>query len=211
MLPSKYTNLCKFDSIVSGGTFMVDLGSPKAESSLFTVKTTASEAGLVSFGDAPVELDATYGRNITVVASGADTAVVTIRGYDYLYQPMTETLTLNGATKVVGNKAFKYIREVSIPAGTAATITVGTGSKLGMPVRCVQVLAVIEDGVKGTVGTLTAPVNTKQTATSTDPRGLLQFTITGKHLVVIGVADDSTFMLDDVEFGGLYGIPHYQA
>lgn len=209
-MASRYVNLCTMNSIVSNGIFYADLGSPAANSDLFTITVTATSAGYKDLSNNLTEMDATYGRTVTVVSSVANTSVVTVKGFDYLHQPMTETLTLNGSTKVEGKKAFKVIQSVSIPAGTAATITVGTGGKLGMPVRCVQVLATIEAGVKGTPGTLSAPINTKQTATTSDPRGLLQFTLSGKHLQVIGVADSSSFTIDDKLVGGLYGIPHYQ-
>lgn len=211
-LPSKYTPCCTFDATVQGGTFKADLGTVAAESKIVDLSVTASVAGSKDFGVSPLVLDAKYGRNIQVVASAADTAKVTVKGYDYLDQPVTEELTLNGTTAVAGVKAFKKICNIDVPAGTAATVTVKTGSKFGLPVRCVQVLATIESGVKGTVGTLTAPVNTAQTATSADPRGTLTFSnYDGKHLVVIGVADDSTFTLSGVERGGLHGIPHYFA
>lgn len=211
-LPSKYTPCCTFDATVQGGTFKADLGTVAAESKIVDLSVTASVAGSKDFGVSPLVLDAKYGRNIQVVASAADTAKVTVKGYDYLDQPVTEELTLNGTTAVAGVKAFKKICNIDVPAGTAATVTVKTGSKFGLPVRCAQVLATIESGVKGTIGTLTAPVNTAQTATSADPRGTLTFSnYDGKHLVVIGVADDSTFTLSGVERGGLHGIPHYFA
>lgn len=209
---SKYTPCCTFDATVQGGTFKADLGVVAAEAKIVDLTVTATAAGSKDFGASPFVLDAKYGRNIQVVASASDTAKVTVKGYDYLDQPVTEELTLNGTTAVPGVKAFKKICNIDVPAGTAATVTVKTGSKFGLPVRCSAVLATIENGVKGTVGTLTAPVNTAQTATSADPRGTLSFSsYNGKHLVVIGVADDSTFTISGKECGGLHGIPHYFA
>lgn len=209
---SKYTPCCAYDAIVQGGTFKADLGIVAAEAKIADLTVTATEAGSENFDADPFVLDAKYGRNIQVVASASDTAKVTVKGYDYLDQPVTEELTLNGTTAVLGVKAFKKICNIDVPAGTAATVTVKTGSKFGLPVRCSQVLATIESGVKGTVGTLVAPVNTAQTATSADPRGTLSFSsYGGKRLVVIGVADDSTFIISGKECGGLHGIPHYYA
>lgn len=208
---SKYTPNAKYDASVQGGTFRADLGSPAASSTVTTLTTTSTAAGIKDYGQSPYVLDATYGRNIAIVASAADTKTVTIKGYDYLDQPMIETLTLNGTTSVPGKKAFKKVCEIVAEEGTAATVTVSTGSLLGLPVRTTQVLATIENGVKGTVGTLAAPVNTAQSATTGDPRGTLAFTISGKHLVAIGVADDSTFTINSKEVGGLQGIPHYFA
>lgn len=208
---SKYCPCSSYDAIVQSGIFKADLGKPVSSLSIAELTTTASVAGVKDFGASPFIMDAKYGRNVSVVAAAANTTKVTVKGYDYLDQPMTEEITLNGATAVAGKKAFKKICEITNPAGTAATITVTGGTLCGLPVRCTQVLATIEDGVKGTVGTLAAPVNTEQTATSGDPRGTLSFTLTGKHLVVIGVADDSIFSLTGGEAGGLHGIPHYFA
>src|SRR5690348_4061296 len=46
-----------------------------------------------------------FGRNVTVVASGASTSTVVVYGRDYLGQKMRETLTVNGTTPVTGLKA----------------------------------------------------------------------------------------------------------
>lgn len=208
---SKYCPCCSYDAIVQGGTFKADLGKPVLSLSIAEITTTSTAAGVKDFGASPFIMDAKYGRNVSVVAAAANTTKVTVKGYDYLDQPMTEEITLTGTTAVAGKKAFKKICKITNPAGTVATITVTGGSLSGLPVRCTQVLATIEDGVKGTVGTLAAPVNTAQTATTGDPRGTLAFTFAGKRLVVIGVADDSIFTLSGVEAGGLHGIPHYFA
>src|SRR4051812_22527324 len=61
-----------------------------------------------------------YGRNITLVASGASTASVTVNGWDHLGQPISETFTANGTTPVVGSKAFKTFRAATINTVTAA-------------------------------------------------------------------------------------------
>lgn len=113
-----------------------------------------------------------FGRNITVVASGAATSAVSVYGIDYLGQPMREDFTLNGATPVVGKKAFAAVNRVTgaITAGT--TINVGWGNVLGLPYRFVDVFSELVDGAEATAaGTFTAPVMTAQTATSGDPRG----------------------------------------
>lgn len=113
---------------------------------------------------------ATFGRNVTVVASGAASSAVTIKGRDYLGQPMLETLTLNGTTPVVGVKAFKTIEEVSY-AATAVTIDVGWADKLGLPYAATSLLAELEDGATASAGTFVARSVATQSATSADPRG----------------------------------------
>lgn len=162
------------------------------------------------------EADAPFGRNITVVASGAATSTVTIVGRDYLGQPVKKTMTLNGATPVVGTVAFKWIDYITYGATSATTIDVGWGSALGLPYRCIKALSELFDKAPQTVGTLTAPVYTDPgTATTGDPRGI--YTATGtlngaKRLVCVFLTDPSvTVDSDDKLAGGLYGVKHYFA
>lgn len=112
-----------------------------------------------------------YGRNVTLVASGAATGNVVVRGLDYLSQPMSETLALNGATTVQGKKAFKQIQQVVVPAVAATTISLGWGNVLGLPFSTTNLTAVLVDGVAPAAGTFVPGNVTSQTATSNDPRG----------------------------------------
>jgi hypothetical protein len=116
-----------------------------------------------------------YGRNVTVVASGAATSTVTIRGFDYLGQPMSETLTLNGSTPVLGVKMFRHVSNVAFGATAATTIDVGWGSRLGLPYRAVNAVLSKElvSGAAPTAGAIVAGplVSTAATATSVDARG----------------------------------------
>jgi len=59
---------------------------------------------------------------------------VTITGFDANGTPISEELVLNGATVVVGTKAFARVRTVVLPPRVAAgnTVSVGTGGKLGL-------------------------------------------------------------------------------
>jgi hypothetical protein len=118
-----------------------------------------------------------YGRNVTVVASGAATSAVTVHGYDYLGQPMSETLTLNGATPVVGVKCFGRVLAVEYAATADRTIDVGWGLLLGLPYAAVAVEQSFENGVAVNAASFTAGVLTDpQTATTGDPRGRISFT-----------------------------------
>ena len=81
-------------------------------------------------------------RNITATAGGTAADVkaiqVVITGTDWNDAVISETLpafTVNTTGIVVGNKAFKTVTSVTIPAhdGTGATTAIGFGSKLGLP------------------------------------------------------------------------------
>ena len=81
-------------------------------------------------------------RNITATAGGIAGDVkaiqITVEGLDFNGLPISEVLpvfTVNTPGTVVGNKAFKALTKVTIPAhdGTGATTAIGFGAKLGLP------------------------------------------------------------------------------
>jgi hypothetical protein len=158
------------------------------------------------------EIAAPFGRNVTVVADGAATSTVTVDGWDYLGQPMRETLTLNGTTTVNGVKAFKYFENVSWGATAGRTINVGFGGRFGVPFKTSNVVNEQAAGAAAAAGTLTAGSRTDpQTATTNDPRGLYTPTTTPN-----GTTDISFFIIVD-DFinaagnGGIYGIKHFRS
>ncbi|ACT00216.1 hypothetical protein [Paenibacillus sp. JDR-2] len=83
-------------------------------------------------------------RNITATAGGTATDIkaiqVVVEGTNFADEKITETLpafTVDTAGIVTGNKAFKTISKITIPAhdGTGATTSIGFGTKLGLPYR----------------------------------------------------------------------------
>lgn len=130
------------------------------EVSTFETGYTESEAQMGKFG-----------RNITVVASGAATSKVTVYGYDYLGQLMAEEFTLNATTVVAGKKAFRYVTLVDAAATADRTIDVGVGSVFGLPYKMLgQGVSYTDKAQNANAGTFVAGVDT-QTMTSGDPRG----------------------------------------
>lgn len=112
-----------------------------------------------------------FGRNVTVVASGAATSNVTVYGYDYLGQPMAESFTLAGAVSQVGKKAFKRISRITAGVTAATTIDVGWGNVLGLPYAYIgEGVSYTDDVFNAAQGTFVARV-AAQTLTSGDPRG----------------------------------------
>lgn len=152
----------------------------------------------------------TYGRNVTVVASGAATSTVTVHGWDYLGQPMSETLTLNGTTPVVGVKAFFRLRMIEWGATAATTIDVGWGDRLGLPFRATstQLLGELVSGATPTAGALTAgvAVATAQTATTADPRGYYT-----PHSSAVHNGTRTYQLTYFADRTSLYGAAHYSA
>lgn len=158
-----------------------DLGNPIAlnATGILAAQSIAAAGNTATFAAAYNALLnsglAKYGRNVTVVASGAATSTVTVRGLDYLMQPVTETLTLNGTTPVLGGKAFKWITNVAWTNTGGTTVDVGWGNALGIPYRATRttIQGELVSGAAPTAGTLVAgaAVSTTQTATTADPRG----------------------------------------
>lgn len=118
-------------------------------------------------------IDATYGRNITLVGTSGSNHVCTVTGRDYLGQIMVENFTLSNTVAQAGGKAFKYVDTLAIATGAASdTVDVGWGDLLGLPYAGTSMLSDTEDGVIS-AGSMTAAVTTDpQTATTGDPRGL---------------------------------------
>ena len=153
------------------GTILIPAPTARNAAGILNDQSIAAAGSTVTFVSA--DAGAKFGRTVEVVASGAATSDVTIKGKDYLGQPMTETLTLNGAVTVNGNKAFRWIDEVSWEATAATTIDVGWGFGLGLPYRLIEGIAEAVDKVAPTAGVFVAGAanSVVQTATTLDPRG----------------------------------------
>lgn len=93
-------------------------------------------------------------RNLTVKGNdGNVTGNVVITGKNIAGETITETIALNGATVVAGNKAFASVTSISLPKYAVANterIRIGVGSKIGLPVPLNRnsVLAAFLGGVR---------------------------------------------------------------
>lgn len=207
---NSYVPACAYAAdVIHGAAYVVDFLTPIAAvaAGILSAQSIATAGSTTTF--VTDTADAPFGRNVTVVASGLATSTVTVSGRDYLGQPMTELLTLNGATPVVGNKAFKWIDRVAFDATAATTINLGFGGKLGLPYRMSNVIEETANGAEAAVGTFVAGVLTDpQTSTTGDPRGTYVPTtaLNGSNRIM------GKFMpyniLNANGNGGLYGIAH---
>jgi len=104
---------------------------------------------------------------------------ITITGYDYYGQAMTEAITVATAgTAKSGKKAFYQIVSATIN-GSATAVTIGTTDILGLPVRCFDAGYVVKVGWNNTLaqdaGTFTAADLTNPASSTTgDVRGTYQ-------------------------------------
>jgi hypothetical protein len=101
-------------------------------------------------------------RIVTVKGNGANvTGNVVIAGTNINDEAITDTIASNGATEVVGVKAFKTVTSITVPpfavAGTEA-ISIGVGVKIGFPVAITNTALVVAKNFDGSVdaGTVTA-------------------------------------------------------
>lgn len=148
-----------------------------------------------------------YGRVLRVVASGAATSNVTVYGRDYLGQKIKESFTLNGTTPVIGKKAFKYVDRITAGITGGTTINVGFDTGFGLPYVTMAVEREYADGVLAAAGTLTAPVRTDPSTTTTgDPRGTYVPTTTPDGVKVIEMDVQYSNLVNASGNGGLMGI-----
>jgi len=160
-----------------------------------------------AYNSNPQSVMGLYGRNVTVTLSGAGTPTVTVRGRDYLGQPVAENIVATGAVAAVGKKAFVFIDNITTSAGVAATtLSLGTGNVLGLPYALMKVDAEIVDNAVAAAGTIVLATVTAQTATTNDPRG----SYTPAAGAVPNGARDIV-LLGQVLNGQLHGVPHYYA
>jgi hypothetical protein len=96
-------------------------------------------------------------RNLTVKGNASGIAGnVVVHGLNEDNVAITETIALNGTASVAGNKAFKTVTSVDLPAKTNSsgdTVSVGVGSKLGLGERLARntvVRAFLNNVVEGT-------------------------------------------------------------
>jgi hypothetical protein len=91
-----------------------------------------------------------YARNITIVASAAQAGNAVVTGTNLADQVITETITFDGTTPVLGAKAFKTVTKIVLPikAGTE-NVDIGWGDKLGLPFMLAKrpLLWATDDGV----------------------------------------------------------------
>ena len=192
------------------GRYMVSLGMPiVGDVDLLLDGQSTAAAGNA---DMDVTLDGDFGRCLVYDCSGANTDLVTVTGFDYLGQPITEQKALNGTTVVPGTKAFRRVTNVAWLLQAGETIDIGTGDVLGLPYKTIAVEYEIGSGVLQSAGAFIAAVITDPAiATTGDPRGTYNPTeaLDGlSEVIVYAVADASVNASNN---GGLHGIAHYSA
>lgn len=176
------------------------------------------KAGAIRVYD-PAQMTA---RNVTVTNGVGGSGAVTVRGYDIYEQPMSEVIAITASSTVQGNKAFAYISSVQVNAGGVTTggVSIGTGSKLGIPVRAdvSEALTIWQNGVElpGTAGGTQAGVTfADQTLVATSATGDVRGTYLPGTTVPNGTARYAIYhqapisqakVSNNIDFRGLIGV-----
>jgi len=138
---------------------------------------TATSATLTTTAGAAVVTTAGTPTGLTYTL-GVAPQTVTVSGYDYYGQAMTEAITSSASisTAVNGKKAFYQISSIAVGGATGTAVTVGTTDIFGLPVRCFDAGYVVKVGWNNTLlqnaGTfVVADMTNPATSTTGDVRG----------------------------------------
>lgn len=183
----------------------------------FDIKYTAPSIIVPAFtaakdyGNARIDVGVnfTYGCALVVAGLTAGNSI-TVHGYDYLGQRMSETFST--ATTSNGVKAFKMIEKIAKVG--ADSVTISTSKVLGVPYAILEIEKEIKNGVKGVVGTVVVATLADQTATSTDPRGT--YTLTGTYAIgdtisLLAIVNRYVDRTGTEPKGGLHGVKHFSS
>lgn len=143
--------------------------------------TLAAGAGVravvLTTGATVYQLDVPRAVSITIGTGTISATNVTVSGFDYYGQAMSEVISTGTtqSTTVNGAKAFYQISRVAVAGDCGGTIAVGTTDILGIPVRVIDAGYVASVGWNNTLarnaGTFTAAVTATATTTTGDVRG----------------------------------------
>ena len=142
--------------------------------------TLAAGAGVKSVtknGATVLQLDTPRAVGITI-GSGTITATnITVSGYDYYGQAMSEVISTGTtqSTTVNGAKAFYQISQVAVAGDCGGTVAVGTTDIIGLPVRVTDAAYIARAGYNNTLaenaGTFVAAATATATTSTGDVRG----------------------------------------
>jgi hypothetical protein len=137
---------------------------------------TATSATLTTTAGAAVVTTAGTITGLTFTL-GAAPQTITVSGFDYYGQAMSEAITSSSAvsTAVSGKKAFYLITGITTSGATGTALTVGTTDILGLPVRAFNAGYIVHTGWNNTLaddaGTFVVADTATATTTTGDVRG----------------------------------------
>ena len=146
-----------------------------------TTLTLAAGAGVKSAtivgGATGLQLDCPRAVATTTGAGSPTTVNITVSGYDYYGQAMSEVIATGAvaSTTVNGKKAFYQISSVVASGASVVTVAVGTTDILGLPLRVIDKAYITRAGWNDTLaedaGTMVTAATLAATTTTGDVRG----------------------------------------
>ena len=155
-----------------------NLATAQSPTSAFTLTAgTSVKAVTLSNGSIGYALDVPRALIITIGAGTIANQTITISGYDYYGQSMSEAIATGTtqSTTVSGKKAFYIVTSITTTGAVGGTVAVGTTDLLGIPVRVTNVAYVTSVKSNSTLaqdaGSFVAADTATATTTTGDVRG----------------------------------------
>ena len=153
-------------------------------------------SGTITGGATGLQLDCPRAVSTTTGAGSPTSVNITVSGYDYYGQAMSEVIATGtvASTTVNGKKAFYQISSVVSSGGSVVTVSVGTTDILGAPLRITDAGYVTRAGWNSTLaedaGTFVAAATLTATTGTGDVRGtyLPSSACDGIKRLVMGIA-----------------------
>jgi hypothetical protein len=154
--------------------------TPAAAGSLTLTAGTSVKSVTTAGGVTVLQLDCPRAVQLTTASGTIVTSRnLTVSGYDYYGQAMSEVIatgtTSSAVANVAGKKAFFQITGITISGSLPVAITVGTTDVLGLPVRVFNVSYIASVKSNNTLaqdaGTFVAAATQTATTTTGDVRG----------------------------------------
>lgn len=155
-----------------------NLATAQSPTSAFTLTAgTSVKAVTLNNGSIGYALDVPRALIITIGTGTIANQTITISGYDYYGQSMSEAIATGTtqSTTVSGKKAFYIVTSITTTGAVGGTVAVGTTDLLGIPVRVTNVAYVTSVKSNSTLaqdaGSFVAADTATATTTTGDVRG----------------------------------------
>lgn len=181
--------------VVPAAPLTTNVAAAQTTSSTITLTAGTSTTSVINASQQTVvQLDTPRAVSITSGTGTLTNRTVTITGYDFYGQAMSEAIATGTvqSTTVNGKKAFYQILSASISGALGATIAIGTTDVLGSPVKIADIGYIASIGWDGAVndaGTALAAVTTTPSTTTGDVRGTFDpsSACNGTKRLVVGI------------------------
>ena len=170
--------------------------TPAAAGNLTLAAGVSSKSVVLANSQTVIQLDVPRAVSVTQVTSG-NTVNITVSGYDYYGQAMTQTFASNPGDVAASTKAFFQVSSISVDGATGTAVTAGTTDVLGIPVRVIDAGYLLSIGwanalTRDTGGSqaFVAAATATATASTGDVRGTYQpsTSTNGENRLVVAIA-----------------------